>query len=165
VQGFPLFCLHDKVPSGEFNLKVLISAKAGCSALFSPILLAKSLTFSSVQGLLSMPRHFKAPNDPWPLAVPWESEFVLRSVCSCSRFLAALSEVVLVVGCVVAFVVGCVVGCVAGCVVDFVVGCVVGVDFVCPIICKAAAKHSTTVAIMVRFIGVFLLYPSVSSRQ
>jgi H+/gluconate symporter-like permease len=63
--------------------------------------------------------------------------------------LAALWEVV--------FVVGCVVG--------FVVGCVVGVEVVCPIIRKAAAKHSTSVAIIMRFIAIFLLCPSVSRRR
>jgi hypothetical protein len=172
VQGFPSFCLHDKVPSGESKLKVFILAKPGCSALFSPILLAKLLTISSVQGLLSRPMHFKAPTDPSSMAALWEGEFVLRSVLSRSRCLAAISEGEFIfrsvfscsrsLAAIWAFVF--VVGFVVGCVVGFVVVRDAGVDVFCPIICKAAAKPSTTVAIMICFIGVFLLYPSVFRR-
>jgi hypothetical protein len=71
AQGFPSFRLHDKVPSGESKLKVRIAAKATCSVLFSLILLAISLTISSVQGRLSGPVHFKAPADSCPLAAAW----------------------------------------------------------------------------------------------
>ena len=161
MQGFPSFCLHDKVPSGESKLKVLILAKAGCSALFFPILLAKSLTISCVQGLLSGPVHFKAPTDPCPLAAPPGVVFVV----ACNVGFVVGCDVGSAVGCDVGSVVGCDVGFIVGFDVGFVVGFDVGVDVVCPIICKAAAKHSTTVAIMMRFIGVFLLCPSVSRRR
>jgi hypothetical protein len=189
--------LHDKFPWGESKVKVLISAKAGCSRLLSAFLLAISLTISSVQGRLSGPRHFKAPCAACPVAALLEVVFVVLAVPPAACPVAALLEVVLVVlavppdACPVAVLLEVVLVVLAvppaacpvaallevvlvvclgvGFEVDFDVGFDVGddadCDVVCPIICEAATKNNTTVAIMIRFIKVFLLYPSVSSRR
>ena len=85
------------------------------------------------------------PSDPSRLAAPPGVEFVLFAVV-CPFVL--LLEIVFVVFLGVGFEVGFDVGFDAGVAVD------------CPIICKAATRHSTTVAIMIRSIAVFLQYPN-----
>jgi hypothetical protein len=173
VQGFPTFCLHDKLPWGESRVKVLISAKAGCSRLFSAFLLSISLTISSVQGRLSGPMHSKAPCDACPLAALLEVVLVVLAVPPGACPVAALLEVVRVAlavapdACPVAallevvFVVltvapdACPVAAVpeVAFVVGLTFGCVEVVCVVCPISIKPVAIHTISVNIVIRFMS------------